>query len=172
MRYDSVCRSAAASLCFILVSQRLYPNSPLSPHLFHSFLFCSSVRYLPNMRFSIEKLLNAKKNLNYTKVGKAVPSWVEFKTFIHKMEIVMKKSMYGFYPKTVPFVKVSLLNPLDVAKVVSILEVPCCTVLYCIVTYCTVLYCTALYVLYCNALYCTALHCNVLHCNVLHCITL
>jgi hypothetical protein len=83
------------------------------------------------MRFSIEKLLNAKKNLNYTKVGKAVPSWVEFKTFIHKMEIVMKKSMFGFYPKTAPFVKVSLLNPLDVAKVVSILEVLRCDIKLC-----------------------------------------
>jgi DNA polymerase family B, exonuclease domain len=93
-----------------------------------SILF-TYVRYLPNMRFSIEKLLNAKKNLNYTKVGKAVPSWVEFKTFIHKMEIVMKKSMYGFYPKTVPFVKLSLLNPLDVGKVVSILEVLDCFVM-------------------------------------------
>ena len=75
------------------------------------------------MQFSIEKILNAKNLANYTNNGKKVPSWVKFKNHIHKMEVIMKKSMFGFYPKNVPFVKISLHNPLDINKVVNILEV-------------------------------------------------
>jgi DNA polymerase family B, exonuclease domain len=75
------------------------------------------------MRFSIEKLLNAKKNLNYTKNNKKIPDWLKFKNFVHKIEIVMKKTMYGFYPNDVPFVKLTLRNPQDVPKVAAILEV-------------------------------------------------
>ena len=75
------------------------------------------------MRFSIEKLLNAKKNLNYTKKNKKIPDWLKFKNFVHKIEIVMKKTMYGFYPNDIPFVKLSLRNPQDIPKVAAILEV-------------------------------------------------
>ena len=75
------------------------------------------------MQFSIEKILNAKNLANHSKDGKKVPSWVKFKNYIHKMEIVMKKSMFGFYSKTVPFVKIFLRNPSDISKVVNILEV-------------------------------------------------
>ena len=75
------------------------------------------------MRFSIEKILNAKRNLNFTKNGKALPKWVKFENFIHKIEVVMKMSMYGMYMKNVPFVKISLKNPVEISKVVGVLEV-------------------------------------------------
>jgi DNA polymerase zeta len=38
------------------------------------------------------------------------------------MEVVMKYTMYGFYPDKVPFVKLYLRNPQDINKVVAILE--------------------------------------------------
>ena len=75
------------------------------------------------MRFSIEKILNAKNASNHTKNGKKIPSWLKFRNYIHKMEIVMSKSLFGFYEKSVPFVKVSLRNPQDINKLVILLEV-------------------------------------------------
>jgi hypothetical protein len=42
---------------------------------------------------------------------------------ILKLEVVERKTIYGYYPDAVPFVKVTLLNPTDVAKVMHILEV-------------------------------------------------
>lgn len=60
-----------------------------------------------------------------TKANGAAASAPAFRPrqYILKLEVVEKMTIYGYYPNKVPFVKVTLFNPLDVSKVVDILEV-------------------------------------------------
>ena len=75
---------------------------------------------------NLEKILNDRRlHAAATKTngaGAAVPAFRP-RLYIHKLEVVEKMTIYGYYPNKVPFVKVTLFNPLDVSKVVDILEV-------------------------------------------------
>jgi DNA polymerase zeta len=86
-------------------------------------------RFIEPMRWNIEKILNARRKATAEVAAAANKDlnkkpWTskKFQTHVHKIEVVMKYTMYGFYPDKVPFVKIYLRNPQDINKVVAILE--------------------------------------------------
>ena len=67
--------------------------------------------YIPNMKNALEEILNASYPNGYSK-----------RIHIHKLEVVMKRPLYGYFPYDIPFIKITLRSPNYMRKVINILE--------------------------------------------------
>ncbi len=80
--------------------------------------------WLEPIQRNLERILNDRRLHAVAEKGQGAPARApRDRRYILKMEVVERKTIYGYYPNAVPFVKVTLFNPLDVTKVVDILEV-------------------------------------------------
>lgn len=83
-------------------------------------------RLLANMEKTLEDLLHAKReksNSKHSTIGGGNVNPPRRRKHIHSLEVVRRKSLYGMYMDPHVFIKATLRDPGDCARMASILEV-------------------------------------------------
>jgi hypothetical protein len=71
------------------------------------------------MEKSLDELLHVKREI----LNKDENRKLQKRKYIHKLVVVRKKTLYGLYLEDFIFIKAYLINPNDILKLASILEV-------------------------------------------------